>query len=91
MKTAEVRDAARRELIGLRVTVVASGDPGLVGLVGRVVDESRGTFLVERPDGSEARVPKTGQTLAFEFPEGRAIVEGDSLRFAPEDRIKKIR
>ena len=87
----EVRDVAARELIGLDVTVVASGDPGLVGLEGRVVDESRNTFLVERPDGREARVAKRGQTFAFELPEGRATVRGEALNFAPEDRIKKTR
>lgn len=91
VRQAEVRDVAKRELIGLDVTVVASGDPGLVGLEGRVADESRNTFLVERPDGREARVPKRGQSFAFVFPEGTAVVQGEALGFAPEDRIKKSR
>lgn len=90
-RSGEVRDARRRELIGLDVTVVASSDPGLVGAEGRIVDETRNTFVVSRPDGREARVAKNGQTFSFAFPEGRVVIPGDELNHAPHQRIKKTR
>lgn len=78
----------KHELIGLSVVIRRATDPTLVGLRGRVVDETRNTFLVETPKG-EKRVPKKGAEFAFGS-EG-VPVEGDDLLFRPEDRIKKAR
>lgn len=86
-------EAVRKgELIGLPVTVVESGDPTLRGLAGTVVDESRSTFIVERADGREVNVPKTGQTFRFTLENGSlAVVDGATIAFAPEERTKKAR
>lgn len=83
---------AKSELVGLAVEVVASRDPTLRGLTGVVVDETRNTFVIERPGGREARVAKKGQAFAFALPDGsRVVVEGARLAFAPQDRTKKAR
>ncbi|MFA5860420.1 MAG: ribonuclease P protein subunit [Candidatus Thermoplasmatota archaeon] len=75
-------DIARHELIGLDVTVD--------GHSGRVVDETKHTFLVETPSGVK-RIPKPGRRFRFEF-EGKACeLEGNDIAFQPEDRIKKVR
>jgi ribonuclease P protein subunit POP4 len=79
----------KRELIGLRVRVVRSTDPGVVGLEGRVVDETKNMFVLE-VHGTETRVPKGGNRFRFEAGDG-AELEGDEIRFRPEDRIKKAR
>lgn len=90
-RSGEVRDARRRELIGLHATVIASGDPGLVEVEGRIVDETRNTFVFSCPDGREKRVAKNGQTFSFAFDEGRVVIPGDELNHAPHQRIKKTR
>jgi RNase P/RNase MRP subunit p29 len=84
------RDVARRELIGLPVTV-ESAHAGWNGLEGRVVDETKHTFLVERPLGSETTVPKAGQRFVFRVGNERFVVLGDEIMFRPEDRTKKVR
>ncbi|MGH9390915.1 MAG: ribonuclease P protein component 1 [Vicinamibacteria bacterium] len=78
----------KHELIGLSVVVSAATDPSLVGLKGRVVDETRNTLLVETAKG-EKRVAKRGAEFAFGS-EG-VHVQGDDLLFRPEDRIKRAR
>jgi ribonuclease P protein subunit POP4 len=85
------RDAARGELIGLRVKVVASTDPTLVGLEGTVVDESLRTFILRRPDGRETRIGKPGTVFEFATPRGTVRLEGEAIEFRPEDRTKKVR
>lgn len=87
----EERNVAKGELIGLRVRVSASNDPGLKGLEGLVVDETRNTLCVERADGREIVVPKAGQTFAFSTARGTFELPGSAIAYSPEDRTKKIR
>ncbi len=79
----------KRELIGLRVQVVRSTDPSQVNLSGRVVDETR-NLLVLDVGGVDKRVPKQGTRFRFDI-QGGIEVEGDEIRYRPEDRVKKAR
>lgn len=78
----------RHELIGLDVEVADSTDTGRQGLEGRVVDETRGTLVVETADG-ERRVPKDEATFRFALEEAEVRVEGGLLVARPEERILK--
>lgn len=82
---------ARGELIGLEARVAASGDAGLVGLAGTVVDETLRTFTLRRPDGRQVRVGKQGSTFEFATANGPVAIDGAALEFRPEDRTKKVR
>ena len=54
----------KHELVGLQVRVVSSTNPDLVGIEGRVVDETMRTLSVE--SASRVRqVPKQGTTFEF--------------------------
>lgn len=80
---------ARHELIGLSVSVDGSTDSGLVGISGRIVDETRNTLLVETERGTK-RIPKSNTSLTFTMPDGqRARVSGSILISQPENRINK--
>ena len=79
----------RHELIGLQVMVAGSTDPGLAGLSGKVIDETRNMFIIETKHG-ERRVPKSNTSLTFTLPDGqRAKVAGSVLISQPENRINK--
>lgn len=82
---------ARGELIGLAAAVVESGDEGLVGLSGEVVDETLRTLSLRRADGKVVRVGKRGATFEFASPKGPVRVIGAAMEFRPEDRTKKVR
>ncbi len=79
----------RHELIGLYVIVDDSTDPGLIGLSGRVVDETRNTLLLET-ERSTKRISKACTTLIFTLPDGQSVrVRGSVLVSQPENRISK--
>lgn len=64
---------------------------GWNGLSGRVVDETKHTFLVEMASGKEVLVPKAGQEFVFRIGDKSFDVRGDEITFRPEDRTKKVR
>ncbi len=79
----------RHELIGLYVQVDWSTDPGLVGLFGRVIDETRNTLLLET-ERSAKRIAKACTSLIFTLPDGQGVrVQGSVLVSQPENRISK--
>jgi ribonuclease P protein subunit POP4 len=79
----------KHELIGLRVEVVGARDPSQAHLQGRVVDETRNMLILDVL-GEEKRIPKHGSRFRFDVP-GGFEVDGDEIRYRPEDRVKKAR
>ena len=90
MRTKE--NLARHEWIGLAARVERAFDPTLVGMAGRVVDETLRTVTLERKDGREAVVQKRGTTLRVELPGGeRTALELTALELRPQDRVKRAK
>ncbi|MBE0517609.1 MAG: ribonuclease P protein subunit [Thermoplasmata archaeon] len=83
-------DFRRRELIGLEVEIVQATCASYLEIRGKVVDETRNTFVIEH-EGAEKVVPK--ECCEFLFREGSHAfkVSGKDIKFRPEDRIKKVR
>jgi len=79
----------KHELIGLEVEVLHATDPSQAHVRGRVVDETRNTLVLEI-QGDEKRIPKHGSRFRFEI-QGGLEVDGEEIRFRPEDRVKKAR
>ncbi len=78
----------RHELIGLEAEVVGSPNGSLIGLEGRIIDETKRT-LVLSVDGKRKVVPKDVAILRLKLPDGRLVeVDGKRLLGRPEDRIK---
>ena len=79
----------RSLLIGLEVEITEARCKGYIGLKGRIVDETKNTFLLE--NDRIRRVPKKDVKFRFITSDGRRIeVSGSMLMHRPEDRIKKI-
>ena len=93
---------ARHELAGLDVTVADAPNSDIVGISGRVRDETMKTLLVATGDGVK-QVPKAGTTFRFELDEREArgaaddgsgqpprtvLVEGDRLLARPARRTE---
>ena len=76
------------ELIGLSCKVCDSSCKGLIGLEGKVVDETKNVLVVRTKLG-ERKIPKSASVFVFEgHPE--LPVKGDWICFRPEDRTKKV-
>ncbi len=79
----------QHEFIGLKAKVVKSANPSCEGIEGRVIDETRNTFVLMR-NGIEKRVIKETSVFHFTYPDGTIVeIEGKLLVGRPEDRIKK--
>jgi ribonuclease P protein subunit POP4 len=78
----------RHELIGLDAKVVGSPNRSLIGLEGRVMDETKKTLIL-KVGGKRKIVPKDVAMLRFRPPDGRIVeVDGRRIVARPEDRIK---
>ena len=82
----------RHELAGLDVEVAESPNPDLVGVAGRVVDETTNTLLVATGDGVK-QVPKAAATFRFRLDDEtrgatRVVVDGDRLVARPARRTE---
>ena len=83
------QNLARHEMIGLDVTIEKSSNPGLSGLKGRVVDETRNTFTIESKE-KDVQVIKETCIFLFSLPSGERVrIDGKILVSRPEDRVKK--
>lgn len=83
------QNIVRHELIGLSVEVRESTNPSLLGIDGRVVDETKKTLLIETRKG-EKRVPKSIARFQFILPDGqKVLVSGSILHSQPENRMNK--
>ncbi len=77
--------------IGLQVEIANSSQRQLVGLKGKVVDETKNLIVVEGKGGKEIKVPKASSEFRFTLDDGSSLdVEGARIAFRPEERPKKV-
>ncbi len=81
------------ELIGLEIEVVTHSDPTLVGLRGKIVDETMYTLRVlDKVKGRLRIVPKLYGVFRLRLPDGVVVeVDGSLIVGRPEDRLKRLR
>ncbi len=85
------RNIIFHELIGLRVRILEYPDSKLIGLSGKVLDETLKTFLIETKDKRIVRVLKEHGLFEFMLPDGeKVIIRGAKILARPEDRLKNI-
>ncbi len=83
------QNLGNHELIGLNVQVFKD-TTGHSVYDGLVVDETMNTFVLE--SGSrEIRIPKHGHEFHFMLDDTIVKINGDRIRFRPEDRTKRVR
>ncbi len=84
------KNLGNHELIGLRVTVARRDAPTVREYEGVVMDETMNTF--EIANGPKTRVvPKTGHNFMFHLDGKKVLLDGNNIRFRPEDRTKKVK
>jgi ribonuclease P protein subunit POP4 len=76
------------ELIGLKVRIINGKDPSLVGVEGKIVDETKQLLIIESK-GKEKKLVKA--ICRFEFPSEKVRLDGKKIAYRPEDRIKRAR
>lgn len=83
-----INDYLKFELIGLEVEVIDAKNKSLIGIKGKIVDETKNTFVIET-NGKERNLLKDQVTLIIDFKKEKIKVEGKLFLGRPEERIKK--
>lgn len=83
-------DIARSELIGLDVEIVDAENKSLIGLKGRIVDETKNTLTLETRKETK-KIVKSQVMLKMKMNDKTFQIDGKILVGRPEDRLKKLR
>jgi ribonuclease P protein subunit POP4 len=79
----------QHEFIGLETAVVNSSNPAMVGISGRVINETRNTFTIKQ-DNKMKVIAKDTSIFDFIFTDGTIVeIEGKVINGRPESRLKK--
>jgi len=77
------------EFIGLETTVVKSSNPDVVGISGKVVDETRNTLTILQ-DNTKKVIVKDASVFEFVLPDKTVVeIDGKVIMGRPEDRLKR--
>lgn len=77
------------ELIGVHIRILDSTSKGLVGLEGKVIDETRALLTLELKGLESVKILKSAITvLSFQREDNRVELSGSELLARPWDRVK---
>jgi ribonuclease P protein subunit POP4 len=77
------------EFIGLDAKIAKNSNSSLVKMKGKVIDETRNTFVILR-EGKQKIIPKYTSVFHFTMQNGTVVeIDGKLLLGRPEDRVKK--
>ncbi|MEM2897149.1 MAG: ribonuclease P protein component 1 [Candidatus Bathyarchaeia archaeon] len=82
------QNLVRHELIGLEARIKSGNNKQLVGIKGKIMDETKNTIILLK-DGKPKRIPKNVVVLEVKLPDGSIVeIDGKVLVSRPEDRLK---
>ena len=85
-----LKDVLKEEMIGEVIEVTSSGNKTLIGLRGRVIDESKNTIILDTKKGKKTLLKD--QVIFIVEKKGKKLkIDGKKICFRPEDRIKRVR
>jgi ribonuclease P protein subunit POP4 len=79
-------EVARHEIIGLTIRITEASNPDLVGLEGKVLDETKNSFVIETASGRKTVLKN--QITQLMIVEKNITVQASSLMKRSEERIK---
>ena len=82
----DLKTIATNLLIGQQIEIIKSYDKTLIGVKGRVVDETLKTLTI---DGGK-KISKAVVTLQIRYKDKSLVVDGKDLLQRPEERLKKL-
>ncbi|HSB50735.1 MAG TPA: ribonuclease P protein subunit [Nitrosopumilaceae archaeon] len=85
MITAE--NIALHEFIGQSTEIVDSSNKELIGLNGKIIDETKSMFVIETTTGIK-KIPKNHNKWKFSIQNQDVILFGESLCKRPYDRVR---
>lgn len=84
----KTRDIPRIEFIGKELEVIKADNPSLIGIKGKVIDETKNMLIIETNNETKKLVKKQ-VTIKVKIKEKEIIIKGEILQGRPEERLKK--
>ncbi|MGI0017808.1 MAG: ribonuclease P protein component 1 [Nitrosotalea sp.] len=81
-----IENITRHELIGLETSIVQSSNLQVIGLHGKIVNETKSMFSIQTSTGVKL-MPKSNSTWQFILNGGTAIVDGKTIAKRSYERI----
>ncbi|MDP6641861.1 MAG: ribonuclease P protein subunit [Candidatus Nanoarchaeia archaeon] len=85
-----IKDIIRHELIGLTIEITESKNNSLIGLKGKIIDETKNTLTLETKKGIK-KIIKSQIKFKIKNNDQMIEIDGKLIVNRPEDRIKRIR
>jgi len=82
------KEFVHHELIGLHILVSDAKNPSLIGLKGKIIDETKNTIVIEH-DKTTKKLLKNQITMKLRHDKNYVEIEGRKIVGKPEVRIKK--
>jgi ribonuclease P protein subunit POP4 len=82
-----IKDIAKRELIGLRAKIVDSKNKANIGIAGKIIDETKNTIIIESGK-KQKRLFKTNITIDVYADKKTIRINGKLLSGRPKERVK---
>jgi ribonuclease P protein subunit POP4 len=77
---------AFHELIGLDAEILDSTNKQIVGLSGKIVNETKSMFTLDTKSGLKT-IPKQNNKWQFKLNDTQAVLDGTMLNRRPHDRL----
>lgn len=84
MITAE--NITSHEFIGLDTEIIKSTNPQVIGLNGRIINETKSMFTINTGNGAKS-IAKSTNSWKFSIENKEIVVEGSKITKRPYDRI----
>ena len=74
------------EFIGLHTEITQSSNPQIIGLNGRIVDETKSMFKINTNNGTKS-IAKSENSWKFSIDNKDIVIDGSKIAKRPFDRI----
>ncbi len=81
-----IDNIASHEFIGLRTEITKSTNPQIIGLNGRIVDETKSMFRINTKNGMKS-IAKAKNSWKFSIQNQDIVIDGSKIAKRPFDRI----
>ena len=81
-----VDNITSHEFIGLNTEIISSSNPQVIGLNGRIINETKSMFTINTEKGVKS-ISKSQNSWKFSIQNKEIVVEGTRITKRPFDRI----
>ena len=82
------RELARHELIGLHVEIADAANSALIGIKGKIIDETKNLIVIQDDKGVKKVLKSQIKKMKTKVHGKEIILKGKELAGRPEERIK---